>query len=168
MASTSGFLLFLTGYKSLNKFNAFFGLFAIVDRSKIWKYIHIYHFIKWLGFKNRLSLIVRVNVVQNRTVVVDSGWRFDNLCGGPLQSQSELYHVSRWYYTLKNYIDSSVLLTILNQETYSAQSPVNFDSLTWTQLLFPNGFPKLSFFHTTAFVLLLIYFLKREGNGCHI
>ena len=43
-------------------------------------------------FKSRLSLIVRVNVVLNRTVVVDSDWRFDNLCG--LQSQSELYHVS--------------------------------------------------------------------------
>ena len=32
-------------------------------------------------FKSRLSLIVRVNVVLNRTVVVDSDWRFDNLCG---------------------------------------------------------------------------------------
>ena len=31
--------------------------------------------------KSRLSLIVRVNVVLNRTVVVDSDWRFDNLCG---------------------------------------------------------------------------------------
>ena len=49
--------------------------------------------------KKRLSLIVRVNVVLNRTVVVDSDWRFDNLCGSHLQSQSELYHVSWWYYT---------------------------------------------------------------------
>ena len=32
-------------------------------------------------FKKRLSLIVRVNVVLNRTVVVDSDWHFDNLCG---------------------------------------------------------------------------------------
>ena len=48
----------------------------------------------------RLSLIVRVNVVLNRTVVVDSDWRFDNLCGSHLQRQSELYHVSWWYYTL--------------------------------------------------------------------
>ena len=46
----------------------------------------------------RLSLIVRVNVVLNRTVVVDSDWRFDNLCGNHLQSQSELCHVSWWYY----------------------------------------------------------------------
>ena len=46
-----------------------------------------------------LSLIVRVNVVLNRTVVVDNDWRFDNLCGSHLQSQSELYHVS-WWYTL--------------------------------------------------------------------
>ena len=30
----------------------------------------------------------------------DSDWRFDNLCGSHLQSQSELYHVSWWYYTL--------------------------------------------------------------------
>ena len=47
-------------------------------------------------FKSRLSLIVRVNVVLNRTVVVDSDWRFDNLCGSHLQSQSELYHISWW------------------------------------------------------------------------
>ena len=42
----------------------------------------------------RLSLIVRVNVVLNRTNVVDSDGRFDDLCGSHLQSQSELYHVS--------------------------------------------------------------------------
>ena len=44
--------------------------------------------------KSRLSLIVRVNVLLNRTVVVDSDWRFDNLCVSHLQSQSELYHVT--------------------------------------------------------------------------
>ena len=49
--------------------------------------------------KSRLSLIVRVNLVLNRTVVVDSDWRFDNLCSSHLQSQSEVYHVSWWYYT---------------------------------------------------------------------
>ena len=38
-------------------------------------------------------MIVRVNVVLNRTVVVDSDCSFDNLCGSNLQSQSELYHV---------------------------------------------------------------------------
>ena len=32
-------------------------------------------------------MIVRVNVVLNRTVVVDSDLRFDNLCGSHLQSQ---------------------------------------------------------------------------------
>ena len=31
--------------------------------------------------------MVRVNVVLNRTVVVDNDWRFDNLCGCHLQSQ---------------------------------------------------------------------------------
>ena len=51
-------------------------------------------------FKSRLSLIVRVNVVLNRTVVANSDWHFDNLCGSHLQSESELYHVSWWYYTL--------------------------------------------------------------------
>ena len=51
-------------------------------------------------FKSRLILIVRLNVALNRTVVVDSDWRFDNLCGSHLQSQSELYHVSWWCYTL--------------------------------------------------------------------
>ena len=47
-----------------------------------------------LSIKSSLSLIVQVNVVLNRTVVVDSDWRFDNLCGSHLQSQSELYQVS--------------------------------------------------------------------------
>ena len=45
-------------------------------------------------------MIVRVNLVLNRTVVVDSDCRFDNLCAGShLQSQSELFHVGWWYYT---------------------------------------------------------------------
>ena len=35
-------------------------------------------------------MIVRVNVVLNRTVDVDSDRRFDNLCGSHLQSQSSL------------------------------------------------------------------------------
>ena len=41
---------------------------------------------KW-HLKSMLSLIDRVNVVLNRTVVVDSNWRFNNLCGSHLQSQ---------------------------------------------------------------------------------
>ena len=32
-------------------------------------------------------MIVRVNVLPNRTVVVDKDRRFDNLCGSHLQSQ---------------------------------------------------------------------------------
>ena len=43
-------------------------------------------------FLSRLSMIIRVNVVLNRAVVVDSDWRFDNLSSSHLQSQSELYH----------------------------------------------------------------------------
>ena len=33
-------------------------------------------------------MIVGMNIVLNRTVVVDSDRRFDNLCGSHLQSQS--------------------------------------------------------------------------------
>ena len=39
-------------------------------------------------------MIVRVNVVLNRTVVVDSDRRFDNPCGSYVQRQNELYYVS--------------------------------------------------------------------------
>ena len=39
-------------------------------------------------FISKLSMNVWVNVVLNRTVVVDSHWRFDNLCSSHLQSQS--------------------------------------------------------------------------------
>ena len=49
------------------------------DICKIWFY-------KQLNYKRRLSLIVRVNVVLNRTAAVDSDWRFDNLCGSHLDS----------------------------------------------------------------------------------
>ena len=38
-------------------------------------------------FMSRLSLIVRVNVALNRTVV-DSDGRFDNLCGSNLRSHA--------------------------------------------------------------------------------
>ena len=48
------------------------------------------------NYKIILSLIVQVNIVLN---VVDSEWCFDDLCGSHLQSQSELYHISWWYYT---------------------------------------------------------------------
>ena len=51
-------------------------------------------------FKSRLSLVVQVKVVLNRTVIVDSDWHFDNLCGSHLQCQSGLCHVSWWCYTL--------------------------------------------------------------------
>ena len=45
-------------------------------------------------------MIVRVNVALNRTVVVDNDWRYDNLYGSHVQSQSELYHISWRYETL--------------------------------------------------------------------
>ena len=45
-------------------------------------------------FVSRLSMIVWVNVVLNRTVIVDRDWHFDNLCGSHLHSQSDLYQAS--------------------------------------------------------------------------
>ena len=45
---------------------------------------------------HKLSTIVWVNIVLNRTVV-DSAWLFDNLCGNYPQSHSEVYHISWWY-----------------------------------------------------------------------
>ena len=47
-------------------------------------------------FISRLSMIVRVNLVLNRTIFIDSDWRFDNLCGSYLQSQSEFYVCMLW------------------------------------------------------------------------
>ena len=38
---------------------------------------------------SRLSMIVLVNVVLNRTVVVDSDWCFNNLCGSQPSSESK-------------------------------------------------------------------------------
>ena len=69
-----------------------------------------------------MSLIVPVNVALNRTVVVDSDWCFDNLCGSHLQSQSELYHVSWWYYTLVIDLIRHVKLSVYSN------SP---DSMAW-------------------------------------
>ena len=60
-------------------------------------------------FKSRLSLIVRVNVILNRTVVVDSDWRFDNLCA----QKREL-----WYVLVSDEVNSNVLnywLTVIAQ-----------------------------------------------------
>ena len=39
---------------------------------------------EWSLEFDQLSLIVRLNVVMNKTVVVDSKWRFDNLCSSHL------------------------------------------------------------------------------------
>ena len=38
-------------------------------------------------------MIVRLNIILNRTAAVDSDLRFDNLCGSHLQRESELCHV---------------------------------------------------------------------------
>ena len=45
-------------------------------------------------------MIVRVNVLPNRTVVVDKDRRFDNLCGSHRQSQMgcimSVYSINLW------------------------------------------------------------------------
>ena len=43
---------------------------------------------------SRWNMIIRVSIILNRTVVVDSDCRFDNLCCSHLQRQSELYYVN--------------------------------------------------------------------------
>ena len=69
------------------------GLALTVKVKRQWLY-HVSNQQK-VSVVSRMSLIVRVNVVLS--VVVDSDWRFENLCGSHLQSQSELWHVSWWY-----------------------------------------------------------------------
>ena len=39
-----------------------------------------------IHFMSSWNMIIRVNVVLNNAVVVDSDWHFDNLCGSLLQS----------------------------------------------------------------------------------
>ena len=72
-----------------------------------------------------LSLIVRVNIVLNRTVVVDSDWRFNNLCPGHLQSQSELYHVSWLYYTLVIYLIGELRCNVIGCLSSVSSAPVD-------------------------------------------
>ena len=61
-------------------------------------------------------MIVRVNVVPSRTLVVDSDWLFDNLCGCHLD-----FWGPKWYYknyTVKYQAVSAVkdLLTVIRKE----------------------------------------------------
>ena len=44
-------------------------------------------------FISKLNIVVWVSVVLSR-IVVDSDWRFDNMCSSHHQSQSEFYHIS--------------------------------------------------------------------------
>ena len=81
-----------------------------------WKRAHVWNFSLCKSFMSycerfeprshfkRLSLIVRVNVVVNRTVVVDSDWRFDNLCGiGRLSVKPWCYWLWRLVCSLANW-----------------------------------------------------------------
>ena len=51
-------------------------------------------------------MIVRVKVVLNVTVAVDSDWRFDNLCGSHFQSQRRLDGITRSKRQYLHFIDN--------------------------------------------------------------
>ena len=68
--------------------------------SFVGKYFFCERFEPRSHFISRIGMIVRVNVVLNRTVVVDKDGRFDNLCGSHLQSQMSctmsIYGIKLW------------------------------------------------------------------------
>ena len=107
----------------------------------------------------RLRLIVRVNVVLNRIVVVDSDWRFDNLRGSHLQSQSEFYHVSWWYYTLV--IDIVLRCYVYNVFSHLRQFG-NFTDLLNCQSVakWQMKFCKLKKICVTVFLISVILYLR--------
>ena len=76
----------------------------------------------------RLSLIVRVNVVLNRTVVVDSDRRFDNLCGSHLQSHSEDDYV------ICHLISHLSSYKSLNMHSNKGQTKEQWSCLVWKDL----------------------------------
>ena len=65
-----------------------------------------------VNFKSRLSLIVRVNIVLNRTVIVDSDWRFDNLCGTSRRDVIGRLSVRPWCYWLWRLLISNWCVSI--------------------------------------------------------
>ena len=74
--------------KTKTKNNRYTAFKTLPMKSKIWlcskPYYNVYPRAR---FKSRLSSMVRVNVILNRTVVVNSDWRFDNRRGSHLQRQ---------------------------------------------------------------------------------
>ena len=71
-------------------------------------------------FKSKLRLIVRVNVVLNRTVFIDSDLRFDNLCGSHLQSQKmTTVQVWRWLPHRLSKSQSMSTTTVLFRTTFT-------------------------------------------------
>ena len=62
-------------------------------------------------FKSTLSLIVWVNVVLNRIVVVDSDWRFDNLCSSHLQNHLQSQLTLTLKMTKAQVVETSVTVT---------------------------------------------------------
>ena len=68
-------------------------LYSVLQKRLLIAFLSCLAWVKEGVFISRLSMIVRVNVVLNRTVVVDSDCRLDNLCGNNLHSQdSEEYY----------------------------------------------------------------------------
>ena len=76
-------------------------------------------------FKSRLSLIVPVYVVLNRTVVADSDWCLDNLCGSHLQSIHciiyNLHHVTWKMYKANETTLSVYIFIIITPKSYCRQ-----------------------------------------------
>ena len=65
-------------------------------KSRIWLCSKPYHNVyPRARYKSRLSLMVWVNVILNRTVVVNSDWRFDNRRSSHLQRRMTWYN-SLW------------------------------------------------------------------------
>ena len=74
--------------KTKTKNNRYTSFKTLPMKSKIWLCSKPYHNVyPRARFKSRLSSMVRVNVIMDRTVVVNSDWRFDNWRGSHLQRQ---------------------------------------------------------------------------------
>ena len=64
-----------------------------------------------------MGLIVRVNVVLNRTVVDDSNWRFDNLCGSQVSCITSVDGTILWLLIwLVNYVAMLLVVCQLSRD----------------------------------------------------
>jgi len=108
------------------------------------------------------------STVLNRTVVVvDSDWRFDHLCGSHLQSQSELYHVSWWYYTLV--IGLIIIIWLYSGYCPVIQGYVHPDDQTQPTFEMTPGFKPFTEFWMLyqALIFNFKYFLQQNYKKKH-